>query len=157
MHSVKTLFYLLSITAGICLARICWGVAYNIIYAPPPPLELHVSAASVIGPHPDFRGDQNAPYTLVEFADYQCPPCKAADAQVGSVLNRYKGKVRLTFRNYPLPFHEYALPAALAAETARRQGKFWPMHDALYASQNELSAANAQIPCPRRQTARHTG
>lgn len=94
---------------------------------------LPVAPAEVIGPNADFEGDPNSPYTLVEFGDYQCPPCHAANEKIPEILRKYRGKVRFTFRNLPLTsIHPYAMSAAIAAEVARAHGKFWPMHDRLY-------------------------
>jgi len=94
---------------------------------------LEARAPQVIGPRPDFRGDPACPYTLVEFGDYQCGPCRAADRQLTEYLEKYTGKVRFTFRNFPLTaIHPCAYAAAEAAEVARDQGKFWLVHDALY-------------------------
>lgn len=96
---------------------------------------LKASDAIVIGVQPDFSGNPHSPYTLVEFADYQCPPYRTISRQLPNVLAQYPDKLRFTFRNYPLSFHLYAKPAAIAAEAAREQGQFWPMHDALFAEE----------------------
>jgi protein-disulfide isomerase len=94
---------------------------------------IHISPSGVIGAYADFRGDLNSPYTLVEFGDYQCPPCRAANRKIPSILSQYRHKIRFTFRNFPLTkIHPYAMRAALMAEIARKQGKFWAVHDALY-------------------------
>lgn len=95
------------------------------------------------------RGDAMAPVTIVEFADYQCPFCSRAEATLAEVMQHYcpgnKAKsceVRMVFRNYPLPFHDRAQKAAEAALCAQEQGKFWAMHDALYAHQDQLAVAD---------------
>jgi protein-disulfide isomerase len=98
-------------------------------------LELSVAPQQVIGSHPDFKGDPHSPYTLVEFGDYQCPPCRAVNAQLQDTLRLYNGRVKFVFRNLPLAsIHPYAMSAALAAEAARKQAKFWQVHDALYSA-----------------------
>ena len=95
--------------------------------------EIAARVGSVIGPNPDFKGDPKSPYTLVEFGDYQCPPCRETNRLLPSILNKYHGTLRLEFRNFPLTsIHPAAMPAAIAAEEARTQGKFWLMHDRLY-------------------------
>lgn len=86
-------------------------------------------------------GNSDAPITIVEFSDFQCPYC----AQVGPALKRitedYSGKVRLVFRQFPLTnIHQQAEIAAQAALCAADQGKFWEMHDAMFADQKSLSA-----------------
>ncbi len=77
---------------------------------------------------PVYRKDA---WTLVEFLDYQCPPCRVRSGKVRDAVNFYHGKVQSVVRNYPLPMHPNATAAAVAVEAAREQGKFWPMHDAL--------------------------
>lgn len=88
------------------------------------------------------KGPENAPITIVEFSDFQCPFCKRVLPSVDQVLKDYQGKVKLAFRQNPLPFHPNATPAAKAALAAHKQGKFWEMHDKLFAGQNELNDAN---------------
>ena len=85
-----------------------------------------------------IRGKENAPVTLVEFGDYQCPSCGAYHPFVKEILNRYPDKVKLDFHHYPLvTIHRNALAAAKAAEAAGEQGRFWEMHDALYEAQTK--------------------
>lgn len=81
------------------------------------------------------RGNEKAPITIVEFSDFECPYCKRASQTVEEVLKAYKGKVKIFFRDYPLPFHSKAKPAAMAARCAAEQGKFWEYHDKLFAKQ----------------------
>lgn len=108
---------------------------------PPNPAAVAALPAEVIGAHQDFFGDAKSAFTLVEFADYQCPPCITNAPQVKALVSRYPSKLRFAFRNYPLTtVHLEALPSALAAEAARSQGKFWPMHDALFACKGDLMA-----------------
>lgn len=76
--------------------------------------------------------------TLVEFGDFQCPACGYVEVNfLEKLLQEYGGKINFVFRNYPLSQHKNAIPAALAAEAAGEQGKFWEMHHKLYAAQNE--------------------
>lgn len=80
-------------------------------------------------------GDLKAPVTLIEFTDYECPFCKKFYKNAMQKLKKEyidTGKVRLVVRDFPLPFHKNARPAANAAHCAGEQDKFWPMHDALY-------------------------
>jgi protein-disulfide isomerase len=79
-------------------------------------------------------GGPNAPITMIEFSDYECPFCKKADVTVQEVMKTYGDKVRLVHRDFPLPFHAQALPAAEAARCAEAQGKFWEYHAKLFAS-----------------------
>ncbi|MDD2941642.1 MAG: thioredoxin domain-containing protein [bacterium] len=93
-----------------------------------------------IGSSP-VRGSADAPVTIVEFSDFQCPYCSRGKAVMEEVLKSYPGKVKVVFKNLPLPFHPEAEPAAIAALAAGKQGKFWEMHDLLFDNQAELSSA----------------
>ncbi len=84
------------------------------------------------------KGPDNAPITIVEFSDFQCPFCGKANTSVDEVLKSYEGKVRVVFRHYPLPFHQEAPKAAEASLCAADQGKFWEYHDKLFANQSAL-------------------
>jgi protein-disulfide isomerase len=88
---------------------------------------------------PEKGGGQNAPITIVAFSDYQCPFCGRAETVVDQVMKTYGDKVRLVFRDYPLPMHENAHRAAEAANCAIPQGKFWEYHAKLFANQTDLS------------------
>ena len=94
---------------------------------------------------PAFRklGPESAKVLIVEFSDFQCPSCRYAEKPLQDVLKVYAGKVRFTFKHFPLPMHESAKTAAVAAECAGRQGKFWEYHHILYDRQNEWPGAKA--------------
>ena len=84
-------------------------------------------------------GRAHAPIVLVEYGDFECPNCKQAAPVVKHLLERYARYLRVVWRNFPLEgVHPHALHAALAAETAGAQHKFWPMHDLLFANQEHL-------------------
>jgi protein-disulfide isomerase len=84
-------------------------------------------------------GASHAPVTVVEYGDFECPNCKQAAPAVKLLLERFAGRVRLVYRHFPLEeVHPHALHAALAAEVAAGQGKFWPMHDLLFDNQRQL-------------------
>jgi protein-disulfide isomerase len=85
------------------------------------------------------RGPADAALTLVEFSDFQCPYCYLAAGKLDAVLKAYPGKIKLIFKQFPLDTHSQAALAAAAALAAHRQGKFWAMHDALFAHRRELS------------------
>jgi protein-disulfide isomerase len=82
-----------------------------------------------------IRGNPNAPVTLEEFGDFQCPPCGSFAGFADQLVKEYDPRLRIVFRNFPLPAHEHAREAALAAEAAGLQGRFWEMHDMLYKEQ----------------------
>lgn len=97
--------------------------------APPKDLQLEGYAT---------KGAPDAPYTIVEYADFECPHCKMASSVVGQLVQANPGKVRVVYKHFPLSFHVMAKVAAAAAEAAGRQGRFWEMHDAIFATQNML-------------------
>src|SRR5438270_2716055 len=82
-----------------------------------------------------IRGNPNAPVTLEEFGDFQCPPCGSFATFSEQLLKEYDSRLRIVFRNFPLSAHEHAREAALAAEAAGMQGRFWEMYDVLYREQ----------------------
>jgi protein-disulfide isomerase len=97
------------------------------------------AGAIVVRDDDPIRGNRKAPVTVVEFSDFQCPFCSRALPAVKELeANR---NVRVVWKHLPLSFHPNAMPAALAAEAAREQGKFWEMHDRLFANQAGLSDA----------------
>jgi len=85
-----------------------------------------------------IRGDVNAAITIVEFADYQCAYCEKALPALTKLLTDYEGQVRLVFRDFPLSFHQRAVPASVAANCAGEQDKYWEMHDLLMTNQKKL-------------------
>lgn len=92
-----------------------------------------------IGDQDHSQGPAKAPLQLVEYGDYQCSYCGQAYPAVKAAQRTLGDKLEFVFRNFPLTeVHPHAQQAALAAEAAARQHKFWEMHDALYAHQNEL-------------------
>jgi protein-disulfide isomerase len=87
------------------------------------------------------RGAQDAPVTIVEFSDYQCPFCARSEPIINDVLKEYPGKVRFVYKHLPLvSIHPNAMGASQAAVAAGRQGRFWEMHDLLFANQRTLQA-----------------
>ena len=103
---------------------------------PPPVLEQPVKLSIEGDP---VRGPANAPVTLVEFSDFQCPFCAHAVSEVGQILKKYPKDVRLVFKQFPLDSHAQAAFAAEAALAAQAQGKFWEMHDKMYANFRQIN------------------
>jgi protein-disulfide isomerase len=90
-------------------------------------------------------GAPHAPVTIVEYGDFECPNCKQAASAVKLLLERFAGRAQVVFRHFPLEeVHPHALAAAQAAECAAGQGKFWEMHDLLFANQDHLKVHQLQ-------------
>src|SRR5439155_9600307 len=87
---------------------------------------------------PEKGAGAKAPVTIIAFSDYECPFCGRAETVVDQVMKTYGDKVRLVFRDYPLPMHPHAHQAAEAANCANAQGKFWDYHAKLFANQTAL-------------------
>ena len=103
-----------------------------------------VSAGAAADGGGRIRGAADAPVTLTEYGDYQCPTCGLYHPIVSELLSRYQGKLKLEFRHFPLiTAHPNAMKAAIAAESAAEQGKFWEMNDLLFEHQNEWSRSPA--------------
>jgi protein-disulfide isomerase len=90
-----------------------------------------------------IQGTVDAPVTLLEYGDYECPYCGEAYAIVKAIQERLDGRLCFTFRNFPLTnSHPHAERAAEAAEAAGAQGRFWEMHDLLFENQDSLEIQN---------------
>ena len=113
------------------------------------PVEVYITKPQLpvfdvkVGDAP-FKGGADAKVTIVEFSDFQCPFCSKGAQIVSEIEKKYGKKVKLAFKNYPLPFHAQARPAANAAFCAFEQDakSFWKMHDALFADQTKLDPEN---------------
>ncbi len=93
-----------------------------------------------IYPYNPTIGPKNAPITIIEFTDFQCPFCKRASNTIDKLMKIYSGKIRLVFRNLPLSsIHKESFAAARAAMAAHRQGMFWPYHDMLFDNATNLN------------------
>ncbi len=138
----------LAFSVGIILGYLVWGRAPAAaqVAVEQPPAEAAAAATSAPQyvrykiPTDGFPslGPANAPITLVEFADFQCPFCRQWEQQTYKpLLDAYPGKIRIVYRDFPLTqIHPNAMPAALAAQCANDQGKFWDFHDKLFSSEN---------------------
>ncbi len=102
-------------------------------------LSLHHPPAISSSDH--VRGSANAPVTIIEYADYQCPYCRQLHFTLQTAAS--EGKIRWVYRDYPLSMHEFAFREAEAAQCAGAQGKYWEFADALYANQPEIASSQA--------------
>lgn len=94
-----------------------------------------------------FKGAKDAKVTIVEYSDFQCPFCKRGyDTIETQVLKQYEGKVKFYFKNFPLPFHPWATPGAIAAECAKKQKPeaYWKLYDAYFTHQAEVNPQNVK-------------
>ena len=127
------------------------GATAPVLIAPPPgqpapqaaPPAPPPAAAQKVEFRPDdpVRGPKVAPVTVVVFSDFQCPFCTRVEPTLAQLQKAYPNDVRVVWKNYPLPMHPQAMPAAIAAEAAREQGKFWEMHDLMFQNQAQLAPA----------------
>ncbi len=134
----------LAFSIGIIIGYLAWG------RTPARPAVAEQPAAAAATSAPQYvrykiptdgfpsLGPANAPITLVEFADFQCPFCRQWEQETYQpLLAAYPGKIRIVYRDFPLTsIHPNAMPAAEAAQCANEQGKFWPFHDKLFSSEN---------------------
>lgn len=113
-------------------------------------VEVERSRSAPVASGNPQRGPDDAPVTIVEYSEFQCPYCRETERALRQTLDKYGDQVRLVYKDFPLGFHKHAMDAALAARCADEQGQFWPYHDALFAS-GQLSAADLKA------TAAHLG
>ncbi len=135
MNTKRIIFWLIFI---IVLGLIVWGLTAAMNKAPISTGSTYGTPAAVTATD-HVRGSMNAPVTLIEYGDFQCPACGIYFPYVEKIFNQSSTTMRLVFRNFPLPQHANAIPAALAAEAAGAQGKYWEMYSMLYANQKEWS------------------
>jgi protein-disulfide isomerase len=131
------------IVAGVGFLTLASG---TLLYrAKRPPLLTISSDLSAAGKEGNesihIRGPADAPVTLEEFGDFQCPPCGALAGPIKQMEKDYDRRLRVIFHHFPLITHQHAREAACAAEAAALQGRFWEMHDLLYREQSVWSKA----------------
>ncbi|MCO4762492.1 MAG: thioredoxin domain-containing protein [Myxococcales bacterium] len=103
-----------------------------------------VVASVKVARHP-VMGPADARVTIVEISDFQCPFCARGTETVKALQKAYPGDLRVVFIHLPLPFHDQAVPAAIASMAAHRQGKFWQLHSQLFAASKKLSTAQIEL------------
>ncbi|MCM2317020.1 MAG: DsbA family protein [Thermoanaerobaculia bacterium] len=97
-------------------------------------------------PDDHVRGPDTARVTLIEYGDYQCPPCTNTNRDLEALLAKYPNDLRLIYRHFPIRPHRNARLAAEAAEAAEAQGRFWEMHAKLFERQKEWYGASDPVP-----------
>jgi len=112
------------------------GAAHNIVTNIPfpdlPKMDVSVDDDPSIGP-------SDAPITIIEFGEFQCPYCGRAQEVVDRLMAEYEGQIKFVYRDFPLNFHDRAIPAAIAANCAEPQGKYWQIHRLIMGAQHDLS------------------
>jgi protein-disulfide isomerase len=109
--------------------------------------EAHVKVAleeprvNVVSVGHPWSGGKDAPVTIVEFSDFQCPYCRSAEPVLKQVRAKYGDKVKFVYMDFPLGMHQHAMDAAVAGRCAAEQNKFWQLHDTMFSDQTKLDAA----------------
>jgi protein-disulfide isomerase len=101
------------------------------------PVQIPIGSSPVLGP-------ADAPITLVEFSDFECPFCSRVVPTIKQLQQEYPGKIKIVFKHMPLPMHKNARLGAQAAIAAQNQGKFWEMHDKIFENQRAISEASVK-------------
>ena len=134
LHLLIPVAFILGLGSGYLL----WG------YTTPPAVAgtTEVQRVNVSTDGDPSIGPEDAPVTIVEFSDYQCPYCASWYQQTfDRLIANYPGQIRFVYRDLPLPMHPEAIPAAEAANCAGEQGAYWKFHDALFSGQYDLGRA----------------
>lgn len=132
----ETKFFLGTIAVTILLIA---AAVFFLTRPAPPPVAL--ARESLVPQGTNTTGNASASAYLVEFSDFQCPACKGVKPIVEDIIKTYGDKLSVSYRHFPLSQHPYGMSAAIAAEAAGRQGKFWEMGDLLFSDQENLSDA----------------
>jgi protein-disulfide isomerase len=123
------------IVAGFVVRRELVGASTQTTVKPPQPVDTWATVRA----SGHRRGAKVAKVTIVEFADFECPYCRAfTRGPLKAIMDRYPDEVEVVFRHWPLPGHRFAYPAARAAECAANEGKFDEFHDLIYSEQDSL-------------------
>ena len=120
---------------GIIAATVAIIAGAVVLFSKPVPT---LPREELVGNGPK-AGNPDAAVYLVEFSDFQCSGCAAFAPTVNEIIEKHKDKLLIAYRHFPLDQHPYAMKAAIAAEAAAQQGKFWEMADLLFANQTKLS------------------
>lgn len=138
-------FLIIAVVAFLTVGIAAW--AYRVKTKPAPIASAGAATTSMPPEKPDdpflhVRGPRSAPVTLEIYGDFQCPSCAVVSQSIDELQKEYASKMRIIFHEYPLEMHQHAAEAALVAEAAGVQGKFWEMHDLLYQYQPVWSRIN---------------
>ncbi len=141
MNTKRILFWTVFVAI---LGLIVWGLAVA-MKKPLPDANIGQPAPITTADH--VTGPENAPVTIIEYSDFECPACESYYHIVDRLLEEASTTVRLIYRHFPLSQHKHAVPAAMASEAAGAQGKFWEMYDMIFSNYREwvdLSVVEAE-------------
>lgn len=125
---------IISIVVGILAILI---VASSLLSKPIPNSAVKIDQQKLVFGAAHITGNENAPVTIVEFSDFQCPACRSATATLDGVLEKHEGEIKFIYRHFPLTsIHKNAMAASIASEAAGEQGKFWEYSKALFEKQD---------------------
>lgn len=124
---------------GILLATAAIIGTAVFFFSKPTPPPKPIAREELVAADSFTIGNASASAYLVEFSDFQCPACRAFMPVVDELITKYSDKLLFVYRHYPLSQHTFAKPAAMAAEAAGQQGKFWEMAKLLFENQDRLS------------------
>jgi len=135
---------------GVLSFILALGLGFGVVhffrdgFSGPPVLDDNTRYDVLLRGDEPTRGPADAPLTVIEFADYQCPYCARAREPLDEALKKFEGDARLIYKHFPLPGHRMALPAAKAAWAAMQQDKFWEMHIELFESNSSVKDIGAR-------------
>jgi len=138
-QKARTASVIKNLSILLVIVGVVVGIGYGLVKLSDPNTSFAPELSGEVGSSDHIKGNVDAPVTLVEYGDYQCPGCAAYYPLIIQAEENFKDTLRVVFRHFPLPGHANALPAAYAAEAASMQGKFWEMSELLYAFQNDWS------------------
>lgn len=131
MKNYKLLFGILGLTAALLV-----GVSF-LLSKPIENSSVKIDQQKLVFGAAHVLGNENAPVTVVEFSDFQCPACRSATVTLDGVLEKHEGEIKFIYRHFPLTsIHKNAMAASIASEAAGEQGKFWEYSKALFDKQD---------------------
>jgi protein-disulfide isomerase len=130
-----------AVGGGVMLYRSSTAPVNRATNKPPATPDNRAANAPIGAVPPNMLGSPTAAVTVEEFADFQCPMCATKYTVAKEIISTYGNRIKFIFRNYPLPMHDKSYEAAVAAEAAGMQGKFWDMENQLFTNQKDWSSA----------------
>ena len=146
MAAARYITYCMALAFALVFGQATWhlyqeSASLNVVPPPSPAspvLPTELPSQLTILPADPVQGSSTAKVTIVEFSDFQCPYCAQVAPILASAVTQSQGRVRLVWKDFPLPTHPEAEAAAEAAQCAGQQGKFWQYHDQLFQNQSTL-------------------